>query len=453
MAWDSDKTLVNATTSGAEWNDMVEYVKDTQTDLSSHTGDATIHFTEASINHNNILNKGTNTHAQIDSHISSNSNPHSVTKTQVGLGNADNTSDMAKPISTATQTALNGKVNNTGNETIAGIKTFSSFPVTPSSAPSSDYQIANKKYIDDQIISAGSGTVTNINSGNGMNFSNITTTGTVTLGTPSTINPSTTNSLTSNSHTHAIENVVESMYVGAVDTASPYRTYVLICRTNATSNRNFSGTLYGARTSGNTSAATIHLTVSDTNNAANVSYNYLVQSVQGPNIRMVKCDFSGNQWMALEIDTSQHSVFNSSGIRASWTFKGAGIQLQTVNNSQVSNVALYNSHHTPVIESNAQSALLESYRSVSSNTTLNVRDKIVFGTNTITITLPSNPAVGQVLTIKNWGTGVVTVARNSGQTIDNASSNIPLTSRYSFVTVVAASSTAWGVIGGGTYLS
>jgi hypothetical protein len=36
-------------------------------------------------------------------------NPHAVTKAQVGLGNADNTSDANKPISTATQTALNGK--------------------------------------------------------------------------------------------------------------------------------------------------------------------------------------------------------------------------------------------------------------------------------------------------------------------------------------------------------
>ena len=37
----------------------------------------------------------------------------------------------------------------TGNQTVAGIKTFSSFPVTPSSAPTTDYQVANKKYVDD----------------------------------------------------------------------------------------------------------------------------------------------------------------------------------------------------------------------------------------------------------------------------------------------------------------
>jgi hypothetical protein len=42
-----------------------------------------------------------------------------------------------------------------GAATINGIKTFGSFPVTPSSAPTTDYQVANKKYVDDN---AGGGT-------------------------------------------------------------------------------------------------------------------------------------------------------------------------------------------------------------------------------------------------------------------------------------------------------
>lgn len=42
-------------------------------------------------------------------HINDKSNPHEVTKAQVGLGNVDNTSDINKPISSAVQTALNGK--------------------------------------------------------------------------------------------------------------------------------------------------------------------------------------------------------------------------------------------------------------------------------------------------------------------------------------------------------
>lgn len=45
------------------------------------------------------------------SHISNRSNPHSVTKTQLGLGNVDNTADIDKPISTAVQSALDTKVS------------------------------------------------------------------------------------------------------------------------------------------------------------------------------------------------------------------------------------------------------------------------------------------------------------------------------------------------------
>lgn len=44
----------------------------------------------------------------------------------------------------------------TGNQIIAGTKTFSSFPVTPSSAPTSDYEVANKKYVDDNAGGGGS---------------------------------------------------------------------------------------------------------------------------------------------------------------------------------------------------------------------------------------------------------------------------------------------------------
>lgn len=64
---------------------------------------------QTALDHTNLQNKGTNSHAQIDSHISSVANPHSVTKSQVGLSNVDNTSDLNKPISTATQVALNAK--------------------------------------------------------------------------------------------------------------------------------------------------------------------------------------------------------------------------------------------------------------------------------------------------------------------------------------------------------
>ena len=44
-------------------------------------------------------------------HVADKNNPHCVTKAQIGLGNADNTSDISKPISTAQQAALDGKID------------------------------------------------------------------------------------------------------------------------------------------------------------------------------------------------------------------------------------------------------------------------------------------------------------------------------------------------------
>jgi hypothetical protein len=43
---------------------------------------------------------------KVNQHIANKSNPHAVTKTQVGLGNADNTSDANKPVSTAQASAI-----------------------------------------------------------------------------------------------------------------------------------------------------------------------------------------------------------------------------------------------------------------------------------------------------------------------------------------------------------
>lgn len=47
--------------------------------------------------------------SELSSHITNLFNPHNVTKAQVGLGNVDNTSDMDKPVSNATQEALDNK--------------------------------------------------------------------------------------------------------------------------------------------------------------------------------------------------------------------------------------------------------------------------------------------------------------------------------------------------------
>ncbi len=72
----------------------------------------------------------------LTSHTSNTSNPHATTKAQVGLGNADNTSDANKPISTATQTALNAKqatlVSGTNIKTINGTSVLGSGDIVTS---------------------------------------------------------------------------------------------------------------------------------------------------------------------------------------------------------------------------------------------------------------------------------------------------------------------------------
>jgi len=69
--------------------------------------------------------------------------PTGIVKGDVGLGSVDNTSDANKPISTATQSALNFKANdsavihNTGDESASGVKTFTGKIIASSTVNSS----------------------------------------------------------------------------------------------------------------------------------------------------------------------------------------------------------------------------------------------------------------------------------------------------------------------------
>ena len=53
-----------------------------------------------------VVNAVGNVQADLNLHKNNSSNPHQVTKLQVGLGNVDNTADLDKPVSNATQSAI-----------------------------------------------------------------------------------------------------------------------------------------------------------------------------------------------------------------------------------------------------------------------------------------------------------------------------------------------------------
>ena len=80
-------------------------------------------FTASQLAHSDLSGAGSNTHAQIDSHISNTSNPHSVTAAQAGA------------------------VATSGNESISGIKTFNSLPES-SATPTTSSQFVTKTYVD-----------------------------------------------------------------------------------------------------------------------------------------------------------------------------------------------------------------------------------------------------------------------------------------------------------------
>ena len=101
----------------------------------------------------------------LETHINNKSNPHEVTKDQVGLGNVDDTSDANKPISTATQTALNGKFSATdGNalkQRVDNIPELIATDITVDSDNDSVNISLDKTSIVDGTLS---GTTININS-------------------------------------------------------------------------------------------------------------------------------------------------------------------------------------------------------------------------------------------------------------------------------------------------
>ena len=68
--------------------------------------------------------------SDVNAHEARTDNPHSVTKTQVGLGSVDNTADADKPVSTATQTAIGVAVAAHVDDT-AGAHADSAITFTP----------------------------------------------------------------------------------------------------------------------------------------------------------------------------------------------------------------------------------------------------------------------------------------------------------------------------------
>lgn len=84
---------------------------------------------QEALNNIKIDATGYATKEELTNHINDKNNPHNVTKEQIGLGNVDNTSDMNKPISTATQMALDKKADIHHSHTMTDITDLENLPI------------------------------------------------------------------------------------------------------------------------------------------------------------------------------------------------------------------------------------------------------------------------------------------------------------------------------------
>ena len=139
----------------------------------------------------------------VNSHIADTNNPHQVTAEQVGLGNVDNTSDLDKPISTATACAIAcisacmaevsgiatnanvnitthiANINNPHNVTKAQVGLANVADVDTTNASNINSGTLSRNIIEDGLIVAGANISVNRNSENGAYTISATTGGVV----------------------------------------------------------------------------------------------------------------------------------------------------------------------------------------------------------------------------------------------------------------------------------
>jgi len=135
----------NTTAAQVGLGNVANYPIGTVTDATTGTSNS-VYMTPYLVSQ--MLGGSTSIASDLQAHISNVSNPHQVTQAQVGLGNVNNTSDLAKPISTATQNALNAKANLASPSLTGG-------PTAPTAAAGTNTtQLATTAFVQAAIAAA-----------------------------------------------------------------------------------------------------------------------------------------------------------------------------------------------------------------------------------------------------------------------------------------------------------
>jgi hypothetical protein len=222
-------------------------------------------------------------------------------------------------------------------------------------------------------ISTAGGTVSSVAAGNGMNFSTITTTGSVTLGTPSTLDTTTTNLVSGSTHTHAIT------------TASASTASTIVARDGTGS--------FSASTISMTTGNIGTLNVGTQTNKATI--NYTTNAARTLTVPAV----SGNRTFAF-LEEAQTFTANQT-IGANLVFSGDARRLQAKFDSQNANGFLLQ-HSTPTMGTSL--GVIPGVSSIQSDTSL-----ILYGStdpaNCSYVSLYSSP-INAFIESNSVGTGV-----------------------------------------------
>jgi len=346
-----------------------------------------------------------------------------ITKSMVGLGNADNTSDADKPVSTATQTALNAKLNLAGG-TMTGKITLDGDPTQALHAATKQYvdNLAAGLHIHEAAHAATSNTLA-VLSGGTVTYSNGTdgVGATLTLGTALT-------SLDGHSLTNGDRILVKN-------------------EANAAHNGIY------VRTS-----STVLTRADDFNTAAEIAGGDLV-FVENGTLYNSTAWVVENEVNTVGTDNVLWAQFSGAGtVTAGTNINVTGLQVSVINNPTFSGLVTASATGVAFSDGTQTKIGVPSITTISQKTasytlsSLTERDIIVEISNgsATTLTIPTNAnvayPVGTTIDIIQTGAGQVTIAGQGGVTV-NATPGLKLRTQWSSATLLKRATDTWLVFG------
>ena len=212
------------TNNSANWNTAYGWGNHAGLYDPTGTASAAVSSHESTYNHTNY-----NT---AYAHVSLTNNPHAVDETDIlpsqathsGKFLTTNGSVSSWAVIAGAGTVTNVSSTTTNQLTVANPTTTPALTIATAAVANAETALATGDQIYDFVIGLGYsttvGTVTSVAAGNGLSFTTITASGSVTLGTPSTVTSSTTNSVTASSHTHALGSIDAADITTGITTVS-----------------------------------------------------------------------------------------------------------------------------------------------------------------------------------------------------------------------------------------